>query len=268
MLAGLVIYLVGGRALPPDRKMAPAERTESLIPRERRMILVLVVVFLMATAFLATAGQLGNVYSLWLKTRVDRRAFGFQIPVTWFQMFTPLFSALVTPVFLRIWGRQALQGREPGLMAKMGQGMAMVTLALVWLAGAAYLGQTTGSVYWLWLLPTHLLVSTAYLFVYPVGLALFSRAAPRGGRAMFIGIFFLSSFIAGNLVGWSGRFYAAMPAPTFWLTQAAIGAAGAAVALVLGRPITRILAGGALGPDAPNPGQVAGSPRLTKEWRS
>jgi hypothetical protein len=59
---------------------------------------------------------------------------------------------------------------------------------------------------------------------------------------MFIGVFFLSSFVAGNLVGWSGRFYSTMPAPLFWLGQAAIGAAAAAIALTLGRPITAILA--------------------------
>jgi POT family proton-dependent oligopeptide transporter len=242
MLVGLAIYTLGTRSLPADRKIAKTEKAASLVPEDRRMVWVLVIVFLMVTAFLTAAGQLGNVYSLWLKTDVDRRVFGLQVPVTWFQTFTPLFSALVTPIFLEIWGRQAVHGREPGLMAKMGQGMAMVTIALIWLAAAAWVGQKAGGVYWLWLLPMHLLVSTAYLFVYPVGLALFSRAAPQRGRAMFIGIFFLSSFVAGNLVGWSGRFYATLPAPVFWLSQAGISAVAAAVALTFGRPVTRILA--------------------------
>jgi POT family proton-dependent oligopeptide transporter len=243
MLVGLVIYIAGTKSLPPDRRPEQVEKARSLMPEDPRMVWVLLAVFAITSAFLATAGQLGNVYTLWLKAGVNRRAFGLEVPVTWFLMLTPLFSALITPVFLEIWGRQATQGREPRLMTKMGQGMAMVTLALVWLALLAGLGQRLGHpVYWLWLLPMHLLVSAAYLFVYPVGLALFSRAAPHGGRAMFIGIFFLSSFVAGNLVGWSGRFYATLPATTFWLSQAGIGAVGAALAFALGRPIGRVLA--------------------------
>jgi POT family proton-dependent oligopeptide transporter len=243
MLVGLVIYIAGTRSLPPDRKPANVEKARSLKPEDPRMIFVLVAVFMITTAFLAAAGQLGNVYILWLKAGVDRRAFGLEVPVTWFLMVTPLFSALITPMFLEIWGRQAARGREPRLMTKMGQGMAMATVAIFWLALLAGCGQRSGHpVYWLWLLPMHLLISAAYLFVYPVGLALFSRAAPQGGRAMFIGIFFLSSFVAGNLVGWSGRFYSVLPAPTFWLYQAGIGVAGAALAFVLARPISRILA--------------------------
>ena len=243
MLVGLVIYIAGTRSLPPDRKPVAVEKARSLMPNDPRMIWVLAAVFLITTAFLSAAGQLGNVYILWLKAGVDRRAFGLQVPVTWFLTVTPLFSALITPVFLEIWSRQAKRGCEPKLMTKMGQGMAMATAALVWLALLAGLGQRGGHpVYWLWLLPMHLLVSAAYLFVYPVGLALFSRAAPQGARAMFIGVFFLSSFVAGNLIGWSGRFYAVLPAASFWLYQAGIGAVGATLAFILTRPISRVLA--------------------------
>jgi POT family proton-dependent oligopeptide transporter len=247
MLVGLATYLAGMRSLPPDRprpRSSPRSRREKAAPLlapDRRMILVLAAVFLLTTAFLTAAGQLGNVYSLWLQSDVDRRVGRLEIPVTWFQAITPIWSALMTPLFLKRWQAQARRGREPAMMAKMAQGMALAALGMGWLAALAVAAQGGGKVGWLWLLPTHLLVSTAYLMVYPVGLALFSRAAPQGARALYIGLFFLTSFVAGNVVGGWGRFYSAGPAASFWMSQAAFGVAAAVVALALQRPLTRLL---------------------------
>ena len=151
------------------------------------MLLVLALVFVLVSCFLVTGGQLGNVYNLWLKANVNRHIFGNTvIPITWFQSITSIGTVTVTPLILQLWQRQAKRAREPALLSKMGMGLAAASLALLWLAAVSYLSATTGPVYWLWLLPVHLLLSVGYIFVYPVGLALFSRVAVE--RTMAVGL--------------------------------------------------------------------------------
>lgn len=238
MLIGLCIYISGQRYLPRDTIDRSATAKGPILPTDRRVLPILLLVFLMTACFLLTAGQLGNVYSLWLKDHVDRGVGGLAIPITWFQSLTPLFSVALTPFVLRLWQRQATFAREPSLFAKMGIGLAMAGAGLMLLA----LLSLSGRIGWWWLLPTHLLVCLAYIFVYPVGIALFSRIAPEGARAMYIGIFFLSSFVASNLVGFLGGFYATMTPPAFWALHGCLGLGGALVALLAIRPFRAVLA--------------------------
>ena len=243
MMIGLAIYSAGKHHLPADTLTVDSGPPVALLPADRRLVIVLIAVFSLTTCFLVTAGQLGNVYSLWVKSDVDRGlAASMVIPVTWFQSLTPLVSVLMTPLLVRRWERQAALGREPALLTKMGWGLAMVATALLLLALLAELGARDGGIYWPWLLPVHLLNGIGYIYVYPVGLALFSRLAPVGTRAMFIGVFFTTSFVASNLVGWIGGLYQSMTPSAFWLLQAIIGAAGATLVLLFGRPLGRALA--------------------------
>ena len=56
-----------------------------------------------------------------------------------------------------------------------------------------------------------------------------------------MGSSFLTLFVANNLIGWIGTFYEQMTPLAFWTLHAAIGAAGALLALLFGRTLGRIL---------------------------
>lgn len=243
MMIGLVIYISGRRYLPPDRIADPAAdgASEKVEPR---MLAALALVFILVTCFLTSAGQLGNVYSLWIKAHVDRGLLGFTIPVTWFQSFTSIFGVIATPFLIRFWQAQAARGAEPALLTKMAIGLAFAATGLA-LLGIFATVAGEGMVPWALLLPMHLLITTAYLYVWPVGLALFSQVAPRGRQAMFIGTFFLSSFVASNLVGWLGGLYSTLSPTIFWLIHAAIPAGGALLVPLLQRPLRKTLAAAA-----------------------
>ena len=116
----------------------------------------------------------------------------------------------------------------------------MASAGLLWLGMLTVLAGTS-SISWYLVVPVHVLIAAGFVYVYPVGLALFSRLAPLGGRAMLIGIFFLTSFVASNLVGWIGRYYQSMKPLAFWGMQAAICAGGALLVLIFGRVLGRIL---------------------------
>jgi POT family proton-dependent oligopeptide transporter len=231
MMIGLAIYALGARHLPRDRGGSDISGAAKSNGTNRtaigaRQALTLALVFVLTSCFLASAGQLGNVYSLWVKVAVDRHVGGWLIPVTWFQIWTSLFVVPLAPVVIRFWQIQAARGCEPSLIGKMAIGLTLCATGLGLLGWLA----SRGIVAWPWLLPMHLLVSLAYLYVWPVGLALFSELAPEGDRAMFIGLFFIASFFASMAVGWLGGLYARLPADSFWLVHAAIPAVGAILA--------------------------------------
>jgi POT family proton-dependent oligopeptide transporter len=227
MMIGLGIYMAGRRHLPSDQ-VAQAREQGPVLPADRRVLGVLAMVFVMTSCFLVAAGQLGNAYTLWLLAHADRHIGHWTIPVTWFQSLTPLFQVLLTPLVVRRWRALADRGTEPGLFAKMAIGLVMAGAGLFLLVPLSHLGQLP----WWAVLPTHILVCLSYIMVYPVGLALFSRVAPAGARAMYIGIFFITSFVASNLVGFIGGFYATMAPGLFWSLHGAIALAGALLALV------------------------------------
>ena len=242
MVIGLAIYIAGRKYLPPDRRLTARAKNAPILPTDRRMLWVLLLVFVLTGCFLVTNGQLGNVYTLWLKDSVDRRAFGTTIPITWFQALSPVFQVALAPAIVRLWQWQATRKAEPALLPKMGIGLGLGGMLMASLAGLAFLAQSQGGVSWLLVVPMHILVAVSYLYVYPVALALFSRAAPTESRAMFIGIFFLTSFVASNLVGWMGGFYHILSPVDFWLLQASVGFGGAALVVLFGRPLGRVLA--------------------------
>lgn len=236
MVIGLGIYLAGRRHLPSNSH----DRMRShgtLLPQDRSVLAILAVVFVVTTCFLIAAGQLGNVYTLWLLSHVDRQIGGWTIPVTWFQSLTPLFSVVLTPLVVQRWRKQAVREREPGLFAKMAFGLVLGGAGLLLLAPLSRLD----SVPWWSVLPTHMLICLAYVMVYPVGLALFSQVAPAGAQAMYIGLFFVSSFVASNFVGFFGSFYSTMPLPLFWALHAALAFGGAMLAMLAIPASRRIL---------------------------
>jgi POT family proton-dependent oligopeptide transporter len=70
--------------------------------------------------------------------------------------------------------------------------------------------------------------------VFPVGLALYSRAAPKGLGGIMIAIYYLNLFIGNNLIGYLGGLLDKMSGAQFWLLHSAIIGV-ATVLLFLGR---------------------------------
>ena len=240
MVIGLVIYLAGRRYLPPDlRKVAATGPRARLTREDWKVIGALAFVLLVVTLYLTPGGQLGNTYPLWVRVHVDRHVGRFEIPVTWFLSFTAIASLFLPPMILRLWRYQAERGREPDEIGKLRVGLAVATVTYTLLAVLAWV--IGDGISWLWLILYHSLFALAYLFIWPVGMSLFARAAPPAVNAMFIGIFYTSVFFANNIVGVVGGFYSRMAPPAFWGLQAVIGFAGFLLIALFGAPIRRIL---------------------------
>ena len=86
-----------------------------------------------------------------------------------------------------------------------------------------------------WAVAFHVINDIGFANVLPVGLALYSRAAPKGMGGTMIAIYYLHLFFANTVItGPLGGLLGTMPDTQFWLLHVAL-MAGAAVVLILVR---------------------------------
>jgi POT family proton-dependent oligopeptide transporter len=111
---------------------------------------------------------------------------------------------------------------------------------LVFVAGCLLAGPD-GKVSVVWPLLGFTGMGVAFLYYWPVLLALISQTAPAKINSTMMGLAFLSLFVGNVLMGWVGSFYDQMSPAAFWTIDAGIGFAGALIVLALNRPLSRAL---------------------------
>jgi POT family proton-dependent oligopeptide transporter len=231
MLIGLIVYLAGRRYLPTDvRKSRDAERAvrPSLTGREWTTIAVLVVMLpVMALSALGNQ-QIFNSYLVWGNAHYDLRFGGQTLPVTWLVSLDAIISTatiLASLAFWRIWARWR---KEPDEIWKLAIGALISAGAPLLLAlGSANEAMTGHKVSLAWGLGFHIINDIGFANVFPVGLALFSRASPRAVAGVMIGVYYLHLSMANYAVGYLGGFLDKMPAAPFWFMHAGLVAGGA-----------------------------------------
>ncbi len=89
-----------------------------------------------------------------------------------------------------------------------------------------------------WAVAFHVVNDLGFANVLPVGLALYSRAAPKGLGGFMIAVYYLHLFLGNMLIGKIGGLLGTMSDVNFWLMHAALMAAAVvllfAVRLVFG----------------------------------
>jgi proton-dependent oligopeptide transporter, POT family len=239
MLLGLATYLYGYRYLPARVERRKFEGTR-LTAAERGIVFSLVAVIII-TIFQSTAFyQVFNVNPIWIQHHVALDFGTFRIPVPWFQSINSIFSIVGVPLVLWIWGRQALRGREPDDLAKIGTGAwiaaasNLILVAAIFVAGNSLVHPLMPFLYSAGL-------GISFLYYWPTLLALVSQAAPAKVNATMMGLVFMSLFVSNTLIGWIGGFYEKMTPAGFWAMHAAIAAAGGLLVIIFGRRLNHVL---------------------------
>jgi POT family proton-dependent oligopeptide transporter len=238
MVIGLTIYLSGRKYLPPDPKLEPrkvqtAERPAMSRRDWRVLSLLLVLIPILAIGSIGNQ-QLYNAYLLWADRWYDFNLAGFRMPTTFLATLdatVSVFFLVATVAFWRWYGRH---WKEPDELTKMALGCFISCLAFILLAVAAAHAEATGTKVSLWLaVAVHSINAIGFVNVFPVSLALYSRASPRAIGATMVGIYYLFLFIANTLTGWIGGWLTTMSPLQFWgLHAGAAIFAGVVFALV------------------------------------
>lgn len=206
MVAGLLIYVWGGRYLPPEVRPAARAQAAARGSFDRATILVLVAVALSVTVFRGAYEQVGNTVALWADTGIDRRVGASVIPMTWFQALNPLLVMVMTPALLAFWRRRGGAGDATRRMAVGALVVAAAYVLLVVVAAAAGDGRAN----WLWLAVFFVIFTLGELFVLPTGLGLFARLAPRGLGATTVAAWYLTIFSGSLAAGAVGTLWSRM----------------------------------------------------------
>lgn len=247
MLIGLCVYLAGRRWLPPEPERRPA--TGDTRPRQRmsgtEFARLALLIGLIPVLMLSIVGnqQYANAFPLWSEKHMDLVLFGWQVPVTWLQAVDAFVSTATMVLSIAFWKWWATRRREPDELTKMGFGslLAAGAPALMMIA-AAHVEQTHGKVGFIWTVGYTVVNDLGFANILPVGLALYSRVAPKSLEGLVIGIYYLHLFIGNMLVGWLAGFLETMPGSTFWGMHAALVAIAGVLLLACKVVFGRILA--------------------------
>jgi POT family proton-dependent oligopeptide transporter len=243
ILLGLVIYLAGWRDLPPEPVRRKAERgpRQPLTRDEWKSMAALLLLVIPLSLYWACNEQWGNTIALWSIDNTDRsfNLFGWHgdIPWTWFQALNPLVIFAGTPLLLARWERRG--ARQLSSTMKMAWGCLLMAIANLLMAFPAWQG---GKSSWLWLTAYFVILSAGEIYLYPVGLSLFSKVAPRRLASLMAGVVFLPNFLGGGfLQGYLGTFWDKMDKPEFFAMIAALATVAGLMIWAFDRPLRPFL---------------------------
>jgi len=168
-----------------------------------------------------------TVLTIYADQRMDRRIFGWEVPVSWVQSIESVWVIILAPVFAAIWTR--LGPRQPSTPVKFALGTGGMGVAfLLFLLMPA--GPNTAPI---WAVGLILAVFTmAELMLSPIGLSVSTKLAPKAFHTQMVALFFLSVSLGTALSGTLGSYYdESNEAPYFTILGVAAIVVGALVAL-------------------------------------
>lgn len=246
MLLGLAIYLFGRPSFPPEpvRRKAGREQRPPLTRKDWSVVAVLVALLPVLALSLMSNQEIFNAYLIWAEKNYQIVFFGETMPISWMLSVDAIVSAILMVGVIAFWRWWSKRWKEPNEITKIIIGTAISACAPLVLALASLQVAATGHpVSMVWAVAFHVVNDLGFANVLPVGLALYSRAAPKGLGGFMIAIYYLHLFIGNTLIGKIGGLLGTMPDVQFWLLHA--GLMAIAVVLLIG---ARIVFGRMLAP--------------------
>jgi POT family proton-dependent oligopeptide transporter len=244
MLIGLATYLIGRPALPPEKMRAGEVIRPPMTRRDSLSVAVLIGLVPVLALSLVGNQEIFNAYMIWAQKYYQLTFFGHTMPITWIQSVDAFVSTFLMAGSVLFWHWWAKRWTEPDEITKMVIGVVIAALAPMVLAVASSIVVATGHpVSLVWAVAFHVLNDLGFANILPVGLALYSRAAPKGLSGMMIAVYYLQLFLANMFVGYLGSLLDVMPATQFWLLHVGLMAVSAVLLVAV-----RYFAGGVMAP--------------------
>jgi POT family proton-dependent oligopeptide transporter len=246
MLIGLITYLSGRRWMPSDPMASGAVKAEHppMTAHDWRTVGVLaLLVPVFALSFVGN-NEIFNAYLLWGRDHYQLNMFGQTMPVSWLMSldaFVASGTILAVVVFWRWWAKR---WREPDEVVKAGIGALIAAGGPLVLAAASLQAVGGHKVGLAWGLGFHIVNDLGFSMLYPVGMALFSRAAPPALGATVVNSFTFAIFLSNLAVGWLAGLLDKIPGWTFWSLHAVLVAVAGLLLLAFGWIFRRTLSPG------------------------
>jgi POT family proton-dependent oligopeptide transporter len=244
MVLGLIIYLSGRKWLPasqPAAKSAAASAKSAMTADEKKAVAVLILL-LPALAIGAVGNQqIFNAYLLWVPDHVSLVFFGKTMPTSWLITLDATVSVSSLFAAVAFWRWWAKRRQEPNEITKIILGLALSTLGQLCLVGAALASAGGAKASLGWVMGFEVLNSIGFANVFPVGLAMYVRVAPKAVAGTVMGVYYLHLFACNTLVGKLGGLIERMSGVNFWLMHATLVGTACAIMLLAARFAGRLL---------------------------
>ena len=248
MLIGLAVYLSGRKWLPaepPRRRSALAEPRPKLAAGEGKRIAVLVALVPVFACMSVGNQQMFVAYELWGDQTLQLTFWGWAMPVTFLQSLDAFVSTITMILVVAFWRWWSKTRREPNEVTKVAIGGFIAAFAPLALAVASAEAEASGAKASIaYAFAFHIINDFGFAMIFPVGLALYSRAAPKAVGGTMIAVYYLNLFLCGLIVARLAGMLGIVSGFKFWMLHAII-IAGATVVML----IARRAAGGLLAPD-------------------
>jgi len=198
---------------------------------DRMIVLTIITVF--SIVFWLGFEQAGGAFTLYTDTYLDRNFMGVTVPTTVFQAINPIFILILGFPLSLFWINMG--PKNPSLIVKMAIGLALMGAGFFLMVGAAIerggdsAPETALASMW-WMVATYFVHTVAELMLSPVGLSAVSKLAPKSLTSAFMGVWFLSPFIAHTLAGFTESYIEELGAINVFTY---IGVGGVAVGILM-----------------------------------
>jgi POT family proton-dependent oligopeptide transporter len=140
-----------------------------------------------------------TVMPLFTERNVNREILQHMVPTATFFASNPLLIMFLGPLFSMIWLRLSKQGKTFSAASKFSLGFVLMAVGYLALALGVARHNALGLMAWQWLILSYFLQTSGELFVAPIGLAMVGTLAPREFEGLMMGIWQLSTGVAGVL---------------------------------------------------------------------
>jgi POT family proton-dependent oligopeptide transporter len=201
--------------------------------QDRKRIIVIAWLFLLAATFWAGFEQAGSSLNLFAESLTNRQIFGWTMPTSWLQNVNPIFIVVLAPVFGVLWTTLARRHRNPSIPTKFAMGLLGLSAGFFVIAWGASFATAKNPVSPAWLVVTYFLFTVGELCLSPVGLSSMTKLAPRDRVGQMMGIWFVAAAL-GNLVAGllAGGLEGRSPASLFLIVAVVVGVFGGLALLV------------------------------------
>ena len=249
MTVALFVYLTGRNNLPPDRVFDRKKEAAAVAPAPklvgRDWFAIGVLILLVPLLSLCSVGnqEIFNAYELWGDKTFQLTFFGFTMPTSSLVSLDAGISFITMVAVMAFWRWYGTKRKEPDEIFKIVIGALISAGAPMLLAFAsAEFALTHERVSLAWGVGFHFLNDIGFAMVFPIGLALFSRVAPKGTGGVIIGVYYLNLFICNGATGYLAGLIETMDGFSFWAIHAGLISLGAVAMLVFAFIFRGILA--------------------------
>ena len=171
-------------------------------PVRRDMAIAMLVLFAFNILFWMFFEQAGSSFNFLAENIVNRKMFGGEFPVGWFQSVNPIAIVLMAPIVAWIWGALSRKGSEPSIPRKFGLGLLGNAFAFLLLMYALKNLVSADNHIPFWpLVVVYVLQTVGELCLSPIGLSMVTKLAPVRFVGLAMGGWFLSIANGNNLAG-------------------------------------------------------------------